>query len=172
MVERSKRNEPPHFLSGWKEIANYLGKGVRTVQRYERMFGLPVRRPAGKPWGSVLATKAELDGWVKATPIREEFPLRDSQAEYATQAHDIRRGLAEMMRLRGQMNALRADVKKSVETLKGSVGALQIEMSRNWWKSRVPLPRDESLYTAEEAESLVKSEAKLLTAPVKYPKAS
>ena len=29
-------------LNGWKEIANYLGKGVRTVQRYEREFGLPV----------------------------------------------------------------------------------------------------------------------------------
>ena len=24
------------IISGWKDIANYLGKGVRTVQRYER----------------------------------------------------------------------------------------------------------------------------------------
>lgn len=36
---------PPQFLTGWKEIANYLGKGVRAVQRYERKFGLPVRAP-------------------------------------------------------------------------------------------------------------------------------
>lgn len=33
------------ILSGWKEIANYLRKGVRTVQRYERELGLPIRRP-------------------------------------------------------------------------------------------------------------------------------
>jgi len=52
------------ILSGWKEIANYLGKGVRTVQRYERDLGLPVHRLAGKPAGYVIATKSELDEWV------------------------------------------------------------------------------------------------------------
>ncbi len=30
-------------LNSWKEIACYLGRGVRTVQRYERDLGLPVR---------------------------------------------------------------------------------------------------------------------------------
>ena len=32
------------ILTGWNEIANYLGMGVRTVQRYERELGLPIRR--------------------------------------------------------------------------------------------------------------------------------
>ena len=171
MKERPK-NEPPQFLSGWKEIANYLRKGVRTVQRYEHLFMLPVRRPAGKPWGSVLATKAELDAWVKAIPIREEFPLRDAHLEYAVQARDIRTGLKEMERLRDQMFALRAEVHKSVETLSGSVVALQKEMSRNWWKSRVPMPHDASLVTAKESELLAESAAELRSTPVKYPKAS
>jgi len=65
-----KEATPLQFLSGWKEIANYLRKGVRTVQRYERELGLPVHRPAGKPAGYVIATKSELDGWVNAGPIR------------------------------------------------------------------------------------------------------
>ena len=52
------------ILSGWKQIANYLGKGVRTVQRYEREIGLPIHRPAGKSSASVVATKTELDEWV------------------------------------------------------------------------------------------------------------
>src|SRR5436309_1682014 len=52
------------MVTGWKDIANYLQKGVRTVQRYERELGLPVRRPAGKATGSVMATKSELDAWV------------------------------------------------------------------------------------------------------------
>jgi len=49
------------IINGWKEIANYLGKGVRTVQRYERVLGLPVRRAARKSITSVIATKVELD---------------------------------------------------------------------------------------------------------------
>jgi len=62
---------PFQFLSGWKDIANYLRKGVRTVQRYERELGLPVHRIAGKSVGSVIATKSEIDAWVKSPPPRE-----------------------------------------------------------------------------------------------------
>ena len=74
------------ILSGWKEIANYLGKGVRTVQRYERELGLPVRRPVGHVGSSVIATKAELDGWIAAIPIREAYgiPVRYSAPSLRT----------------------------------------------------------------------------------------
>jgi hypothetical protein len=47
-------------LNGWKEIASYLGKGVRTVQRWESQFGLPVRRIAGEV---VFALRDEVDAW-------------------------------------------------------------------------------------------------------------
>ena len=30
-------------LNGWKEIANHLGKAVRTAQRWEQDLDLPVR---------------------------------------------------------------------------------------------------------------------------------
>jgi hypothetical protein len=51
------------ILSGWRDIANYLGIDVRTVQRYEREFGLPILRPPGKAQGTVLAARSELDTW-------------------------------------------------------------------------------------------------------------
>jgi len=51
-------------LSSWKEIAAYLGKGVRTVQRWERQFGLPVRRPSAKSH-VIFALQQELDAWIK-----------------------------------------------------------------------------------------------------------
>lgn len=51
------------LLSSWKEIAQYMGKGVRTVQRWERCQGLPVHRPAGSPKGVVLAYPSELHAW-------------------------------------------------------------------------------------------------------------
>jgi hypothetical protein len=57
----------PRLLTCWKDIANYLGKGVRTVQRWETEFGLPVRRPAGVNHKSaVLAHTRDLDAWVES----------------------------------------------------------------------------------------------------------
>jgi hypothetical protein len=42
-----------------------MGKGVRTVQRWERDFGLPVRRPPGlRNRRAVLALPTDLDAWV------------------------------------------------------------------------------------------------------------
>ncbi|HUD99853.1 MAG TPA: DUF5050 domain-containing protein [Bryobacteraceae bacterium] len=52
---------PEDRLDSWKEIAAYLKRGVRTVQRWERTGGLPVHRLDGQ--GSVFAYKGELDVW-------------------------------------------------------------------------------------------------------------
>jgi hypothetical protein len=41
-----------------------MGKGVRTVQRWEQDFGLPVRRPQGSSKKAVLARPRDLDAWV------------------------------------------------------------------------------------------------------------
>ncbi len=55
----------PAVLSCWKDIAKYLGKGVRTVQRWEREFELPVRRPKGANRKSaVTAHPRDLDAWL------------------------------------------------------------------------------------------------------------
>ncbi|NOT28126.1 MAG: hypothetical protein HOP16_18750 [Acidobacteria bacterium] len=52
----------PH-LDGWKEIAGYLGRTVRTVQRWERTEGLPIRRHRHADLASVYADPTELDRW-------------------------------------------------------------------------------------------------------------
>jgi len=52
------------LLTSWKEIAAHLGKGVRTVQRWEQELGLPVRRPA-KSRHIVVALAPELDKWIE-----------------------------------------------------------------------------------------------------------
>ena len=134
-----KRHEPPQFLSGWKDIANYLGKGVRTVQRYEWQFGLPVRRPADRSRGAVLATKAELDAWVGASAIGRAFYLTKSPvtASYEGAADSIKNALAEMCRLRDQMTALRSEVRESVAGLRDSIqglrGGLKQDAYREIW---------------------------------------
>jgi hypothetical protein len=54
---------PQDRLDCWKEIAAYLGRGVRTVQRWEREEGLPVHRLAHEKRGSVYARREELAVW-------------------------------------------------------------------------------------------------------------
>jgi TolB-like protein len=55
----------PHAgrLDSWKEIAAYLRRGARTVQRWEREEGLPVRRLRHGKLGSVYAFEDDLDAW-------------------------------------------------------------------------------------------------------------
>jgi hypothetical protein len=122
-----RKAELPKFLSGWKEIANYLDRGVRTVQRYEREMGLPVRRPAGKSRAAVIATKAELDAWVAASPYRDAFALLRPVANQSSFAADITRGLAEMRRLKNQMVELRSDLKRTVSDLRETIQSVQKE---------------------------------------------
>jgi len=66
------------ILNSWKEIGAYLGRGVRTVQRYEVALGLPVRRAMGHERCAVLALSDELDAWLQARPMRKQTPISDT----------------------------------------------------------------------------------------------
>ncbi len=50
-------------LDSWKEIAAYLKRDVRTLYRWEKQEGLPVRRHVHSKRGTVYAYKHELDAW-------------------------------------------------------------------------------------------------------------
>lgn len=50
-------------VHGWKEIAAYLGKSVRAVQRWEADFGLPVHRIKTPNGQVVYACRREIDAW-------------------------------------------------------------------------------------------------------------
>jgi hypothetical protein len=55
-------------LNSWKEIATYVGRGVRTVQRWERELGMPVHRPRRKNRTAVIGIPRELDAWLADAP--------------------------------------------------------------------------------------------------------
>lgn len=61
-----ERIPEPAILTSWKEIAAYLGKGVRTVQRWEKNDGLPVRRISGT--SKIVVNREDLDQWLHAQP--------------------------------------------------------------------------------------------------------
>src|SRR5580693_9241006 len=52
-------------LESWGEIAAYLRREIRTVQRWEKYQGLPVRRLVIGKLGSVYAYRSELDKWYR-----------------------------------------------------------------------------------------------------------
>jgi len=64
----------PQTLNSWKEIASYLGRGVRTVQRWEADLQLPVHRIGTGDRSPVFAFKAELDNWMRAQAREQRFP--------------------------------------------------------------------------------------------------
>jgi len=55
--------DPPDRLDSWKEIALFLGRTVRTVQRWEKSEGLPVHRGGTTKRGSVIGSKREIGDW-------------------------------------------------------------------------------------------------------------
>jgi Tol biopolymer transport system component len=56
---------PEDRLDSWKEIAGYLNRDVTTVQRWEKREKMPVHRHVHDRMGSVYASRAELDAWVR-----------------------------------------------------------------------------------------------------------
>lgn len=79
-----------NILNSWKEIANYLGRGVRTVQRWERDLGLPIHRPKGKDRSAVLAFPEELNQWLQQTPVRSATKFADPVRREVTAAAPAR----------------------------------------------------------------------------------
>ena len=82
-------------LHSWKEIAAYLGRGVRTVQRWEAERGLPVHRAPGGKIGSIYAVKSELTQWMEGAKELSLSPCPDDAAE-RTQAPEPTLHLADL----------------------------------------------------------------------------
>ena len=56
-------NPPDGRLDSWKEIASYMRRDVKTVQRWEKREAMPVHRHVHDRLGSVYAFRNELDAW-------------------------------------------------------------------------------------------------------------
>ena len=119
------------ILNSWKEIASYLGRGVRTIQRYEAQLGLPIHRPAAKERSAVVAFADELEQWLRSTPGRNgnathsnstngkssagpeitEIHLKpDLESELKRAKEDMERAHAEYRSKRELYNALKCQI--------------------------------------------------------------
>jgi hypothetical protein len=61
-AERMSKNR----LDGWKEISAYLGRDIRTCQRWEKDFLLPVYRiDESSDRSKIFSFRSEIDNWLK-----------------------------------------------------------------------------------------------------------
>lgn len=74
VITRQSITTAPPILNSWKEIATYLDRGVRTVQRWERDLHLPVHRIGNGRRSPVYANVAELKFWLNTSEAaRKEY---------------------------------------------------------------------------------------------------
>src|SRR5580698_4990774 len=113
-------SEDSTVLSSWKDIARYLGKGVRTVQRWERHLGLPVRRPLGASQKSaVVLYRGDVDAWLATRFSARSLPK--NEAPDGQMSHSARSTLRESIRaareLRNANHALTEQISACIRQL-------------------------------------------------------
>jgi hypothetical protein len=78
------------MLNSWKEIASYLDRGVRTVQRWERVLHLPVHRIGNGKRSPVYALIPELKFWLITSQAEFGHPVRAPQGAGPEPVNDPR----------------------------------------------------------------------------------
>jgi hypothetical protein len=113
-------SEDSTVLSSWKDIARYLGKGVRTVQRWERQLGLPVRRPNGASQKSaVVLYRGDVDAWVAtrfSARSMEKSEARTTESS-STARTTLREGIRTARELRVANQELTEQISHSIRML-------------------------------------------------------
>ena len=71
--DESSESPTASRLDSWKDIAHYLNRSVRTVQRWEMLEAMPVYRHCHGTGGSVYAYKQEVDAW-RSSRSQEKRP--------------------------------------------------------------------------------------------------
>ena len=78
-------------LDSWKEIAQHLGREVRTVQLWEKREGLPVHRHFHRSLSSVFAFRSEVDAWCQRVSRASADPQGQPDARADSNPNSTRR---------------------------------------------------------------------------------
>jgi hypothetical protein len=135
-------SEDSAVLSSWKDIARYLGKGVRTVQRWERHLGLPVRRPIGASQKSaVVLYRGDVDAWLvthfSARTLQKdgEKGNRSSRSARST----LREGIRTARELRTANQKLTEQIIASIQLLTERCDLLSTQGLQEPWRAGGPM---------------------------------
>ena len=127
-------------LETWGEIAAYLGREIRTVQRWEKSLGLPIRRLAGfsDKQSRVFALKHELDAWWQE---HETVGNPTAPDDAATATITEERPSASVEPLPSQPPILLRSRRKALlwAAVVIAAVALLFPLLARWWQSRIVL---------------------------------
>lgn len=100
--------KPPQgrLLRSWREIAQYMKRGVRTVQRWEKYLDLPVHRL--HPKAEVFAFTTEVDAWFQSFAKNSCQPGDDEAKDWREVAEKASReeDPEKLMHLINELNSL------------------------------------------------------------------
>src|SRR5258708_7364099 len=154
-------SEDSTVLSSWKDIARYLGKGVRTVQRWERHLGLPVRRPIGASQKSaVLLYRGDVDTWLATRFSARGLEKSEAQADQfsRTACSNLREGIRTARELRTANHMLTEQITASIRLLTERCDLLSTQRLQEAWSAGEPVGVPDLLPTQGTASSVVSSE--------------
>jgi hypothetical protein len=124
----------PGTLHSWKEIAQYLDRGVRTIQRWEHGLGLPVHRIGKGKRSPVFATASELNFWLSTVVER---PSKPPQLEPAfargvdnPRIRSLRQSCQTMRNLSHTMAENCARQRKQAELARAQIDKLRLHINR------------------------------------------
>ncbi len=126
-VSRPTTPQQANVLGSWKEIAAYLRKGVRTVQRWEQQLGLPVHRPEVAAKGMVFASPEELDQWLSMHWARRSDA---TESRKSSREFDIDATVHASQELRLANQVLLNDLMRNAAVLKTECEALALASAR------------------------------------------
>jgi hypothetical protein len=114
VIVAGSRLQDRKVLNSWKEIAAYLDRGVRTVQRWHQDLQLPVHKVKNTRHASVFAYRVEIDRWLQACAKRSQGEGPD----YSQREREATRHRADTTReLASKMMVLVGEQRDSVATL-------------------------------------------------------
>lgn len=141
-------------LTSWKSIAQYMGTGVRTVQRWTSERGFPVRGTGSGHKRLVIAMTEEIDEWVHSQSLHASDMNNQSESDEAlheriaslqSEIGSLRLHI-DVIQMRREMDESQNQYKSSEDVLLRSARLLELS-SLLQQESRVILERCRSTRT-------------------------
>lgn len=138
---------PEDRLDSWKEIAAYLNRDVTTVQRWEKREAMPVHRHLHDRIGTVYASRAELDVWVRGRNLQaQENESSDPSPDPPTQPPHSEISASRTIRSKYVLLAAMAAVALVVGT------SLWVRSTEYFWRNPIADAKFQTITDFDEEE--------------------
>ena len=116
-------------LAAGKKSRSIWARGLRTAQRYAHELDLPVRRPSGHRSGSVIASKRDLNSWVRSSATGQECFNRDTRTILAYLSAELAKGPHQRALQKAMIRTLRKELRKRTSRIQEDIAELRRQLN-------------------------------------------